>query len=1837
MNNSKSAHAIVERFIFQCLKKFKYRKIVQQNNAAALIQKQFRMHLLRLIWKGYYENTKALKIQRRYRRFRADISENSPRRIMFEYSLNKMRTQKRKGKSEKPPKKKIIIELPPPWKNKKKLSPRQIEDALSDQMSDVKWINQMVMPQFTRYTFGVLEKRDRLRQKDQMFKNRQIPRTFFTFVTRSFDKVSPIVRILLHPPTFHLYIIHKKGIQVMSINPDQDTFVFYPLEYHEHISDVAIDSRSGRLFILLSNWTITVFENGFFTKPRKLSVQKPVIPQKRYMYCDKFGELWIVLTQGKKSAYLLDSLCFSMLKEIRFNLPKDHPVKQIVPLFNKAKLIGFIATSHYGSELFVCNERGKSTNNFAFHRKFTPEFLVTKNHVFTYGFDNKVVIFKRNLDHLVHLKTLEFQAKPLSISFIKDFSLLVVSLSDCTLNFYTTSNEAYSLNIPFAGLPDELAIYAEDVLGKPQSTKSFNMFNRVCFARIQGQATEIITLQYAQNCVFIFCKLDDSEIAIYYLFRKHMKVACACYDVLKYPPTYSSPFQNALRMTRIEHEIIYPSVKRTRKQLERDSLYLQQIGREFEKRFISGFFMKYDSEKAGQILMQSPYRRWCRFLSFCGQDLSLYEFFNLTNLFDITVPSISTPEKLNSFILSSHPSNSIAAVGPFQTTIATKFDIKELSQILDVIKAVFGAQLSEFTSFKAAVLSLDLSVQSIMMKAVVREFNAKAIHRITEIENFVKNKLRNQVIGCGIEELNSKKSKNKPEYPEIIPETVTSILTPRLIKNSLYVMPDPLFETFRYKPTRELNLRQHDIRYCKYGNDYESAKIVPNDHTFALDELSFTRPLAKHKLCVDIAAISPDGEQIVFENPLSYIPLSYILQKNQIKQGKATPIGVARYWLSQLLMIIAAIHEHSVVVRSLLPSNILISNDGSHLMLQTLADACFDGETETPLPYENVHSTWLPPEHWAGKPPTPAFDIFQFGVLMLLILTDYMPPSFGEVIAEHKKYSSKDPMIIAKSRRFFFDPFSEFKFEDFPFMTAKNDELRVLAEVDSKSSFFDIITSCLDIDPSRRPTAAQLLALPFFNIQSQMLNRARGFAYTMIRHVPLSIFVDSVFGTLCNFIDGEFEMQTTNIPTLETAVDILNYFINLWGSGVNISFPIEDSSVPNIVEEIFTQNIFDRIVDYVIKRLRMRFESETNIREDIPFNKLVALFTQFIKSGSTPERFAKIFSSFKYLATGIRGQSDSHRLFCFMHHNVRSLVEYFFTQMPNISRSKLQVSEFYCEHFLQFYDNSRDFAEAFAEQSERRHASSLSFFSTFIDMYPTPDTMKLLIDFRVQHQIEQSLYFSFSTVRFAALELISKILNLECFDPVFFDGFVFHQFPHLLVSDTQPYNEKVLLLSIVHDFFFSRAISCIVSLMTCGILDAILFCSSMHPDRQGYLVWGSNIERPIYKITKELLAETIEKGLTNVIAVIFSSNEFVLMLVRMGVINEPDSKAYYSMIERLKNFDVDQSLITTLKIAENSSLSTITSITRQSHQSFEASLWEIAKFLTTVGEQRYLFSSLFHSVINIWENQGWQIYEPLFEAVIDGMKHGVEDHVQMVLDAISILHRTKLIDCFTEVPKIWVDLIQRDFAEVKKIATTREGDYETLDLYSFKRWQRLAFLKAIICHPNNVMLTELTVHTPFVDFLVNNLLADASKFDITMKIVPNSFVKYNHTYPMRSEATNFIRAILRNRIHCESMFFIISQQLKTSDILAREARLVKKKKERDFRRTSVRILNLLSTKNDAFKINEMIVKSEILAILKEEALNDWENYQMLRNTWDLDSMRARNQVINKIKYLYESL
>lgn len=1825
-NLNKRQLLVLQRFAIKAAHNFRFRRY----KSAIKIQRFFREYLYRKQIQDYVRDRAAIKLQRFWRniiRQNSQSDERKRKRKIITGTLNA--DLNGLGIPHRSKRRFIVPELGPPWKNQnmKKFRDDQIDAMLKEREATYKWCFNLVssVPKKMFQRFDMI---DQIHAKNTEFMNRIVQHNFFVFVPVYRQNIPFSRSFYFHEPSYRLFVVCRKSVAMITIHEDETENESFPIESDGNLIDSAFDKYCGRIYLLFDDWTISVFEHGQFIKPRKLLARRPLPCQKKYIFVDKFGYLWLYCSYLRSSFILIDSLTFSPLTEIFIKLPKDKTLGEIMPMFIKGVPSGYIVYDFEDGKPYMLNKFYDVTfDRFNEFGDKDTKIFVNKEFVVKYGGNScDFVIYDRNGEEIKKRQTIKLECPALHVDYNKRRQLFFISLINNKINIFGLFKRQFQFVIPKESIEPRLQCLYEEAFGgllkRPTYTK--DEFQLLKEYRMISPGYYFRAVQFSTTTFLIVsCSMNGFVNFICMTINEHPIKAFQA-QLMKYPPYHTSPLVVCRRVFDEDFFHVYPLIMRTRKQFDRDSLFNQQVCAEVEKRFILYRLKSFLDSDLPRIILMSPYRRWIRYLSVFKDKLSVYELYNILSNTIIMKMSINTTDKFIRLLIANTNIKNTSNVGIYKCLSGLTFSSDEILIGLEAIANLLSSELKDFNIFRESIHGLDMTFQSFFMKKAANEYNAFVIHKLNEIENVIKNRIKSSE---AIIPLSSKKASKYVVIPDIYPEISKPILLPKLISKPVGLAPNPLFEAYRYRSHRDFDISSNDVKYCSYDKDVENAEIIPLKKDIPIDEISINRGMGQINQMPSIVCISKDGMQLMQQYPANYVPLAYFLESDHFSQGNPQNFLVARYWLMQILIILGSLHKLKVVLRSCLPANFIISLDGTTIQLLTMADAFIPGVDPPDLHWKEQFDYFLPPEYFDGKAASPAFDIYQFGVLMLIIFTGMIPSSFDKVIKKYQKYRDLPVLQILKSPFFYYDPIESLDFHPFPFFTAKNDVLHKMLEIDSNTSLFDVVSSCLDFDPERRPTVRQLLDHPFFNISVNLCNRAKVNALAIVHSTPYSICVKAIFGNLVLHIENELKVDPARAPTLVTAVNILDAFLN--PNETNIPFPIASSSAANIVNEVFEQDYFDKIVDYVIHCLSLRFERGEDVKEDQPFSAVLNLYHQFFRTRVVSDNlFIRVFPSFKRLCTGIWTWHESHSLFSFLHLNMKLLVDFFFLKVSPDVHKKMGISEFYCRNFVQFYDNLRDFSLAFEEKSIKRYTSALNFMKIFIEAYRNEDTKQLLLDFGIAHKIEQSLVFSILPVRLAALELSNELLSFE--SPELFEHLLFNTIAYHIESPNQPFAEKQMMIELCRRLFLSKSFNLILSMIKSGIIESLLVCTSTSiQENTQYTVWGYKEDLPIYKQARNVLTEICTNGISSILQIIMNCKDIAAELEKLNIV-EFGTKKFGDMIRHLDiNNVVEPTLITTMSVAECSPINVVTSMTGQTSQAFQESMTAVARYLVRTGVKEV---SLLKSVIMIWENHKWDLYKPLFDFVNNEfVKYDRQDCVHL---SLRIIQRQTLPDSFLLIPKAFISSARNAYERIKTAVKKRQVDTQIIENYPTERKWRMMMLSAMLmCTDRRIPL--VLYEENFADFIIECLQTPV-KLEVNLRVVPPSFATYNRTYQIRSEAIQFIKIICSKSRHGDSVLGSVVSRVRNGGLLQKEADMLRKIEDREYRKTCIALLQVLSDAEEFFGINSIIVNSDFLMELKEETLLDWEKFQILKNAWK-KSMDNAISIYGRIRCLYDSI
>ena len=216
----------------------------------------------------------------------------------------------------------------------------------------------------------------------------------------------------------------------------------------------------------------------------------------------------------------------------------------------------------------------------------------------------------------------------------------------------------------------------------------------------------------------------------------------------------------------------------------------------------------------------------------------------------------------------------------------------------------------------------------------------------------------------------------------------------------------------------------------------------------------------------------------------------------------------------------------------------------------------------------------------------------------------------------------------------------------------------------------------------------------------------------------------------------------------------------------------------------------------------------------------------------------------------------------------------------------------------------------------------------------------------------------------------------------------------------------------------------------------------------------------------------------------------------------------------------------------------------------------------------------------------------------------------------------------------FIQICNKKYDEIETIANKRIVDMDFVSNYADDRKWRIDMLKAILKNRDKRIANTMETEAHFIENLLK-WLQNPSKVEINLRIVPPSFARFNRTYQIRSEAITFIQIITKQRSPSDLIFLHLSNQIRHNNLFMKEADLLRRIADPNYRKTCVRLLSILSEAEDEFHLNEIIVNSDVLMELKNETLYDWENFQMLKDAWG-KRVDAGKGIYGRVYCLYDS-
>ena len=1429
-------------------------------------------------------------------------------------------------------KKKILIDLPPPWhgKDAKRISQSQMDDMLYDQKNDLKWVLSDISPLFLRAARNELDQRDELYEKNEKYRNRIVQKPFIEIKLRtktSFKASNPLCITFIQSTGMYAMATSSDFIICKTNNfIDDDILAQGHFDVEFPLLDVDVSPSTGFFIGLDNQWTIREFSKGKTIMDYHLKPPNTIPSAKKYISIDTFGFLWVNLLPQQGDILGFDTLTLSPTVKVSYSSFTNlytfaksnisfYPITYKTPL-------GFAGIFTEREELVLFPPDFKIDRHlYNKNLKKVPIFKQQDHRLFVWSEDAMVFGYELNsgVSHMILIGSFQLDSTPVDICATLEPDLIYVACEDNTLRVFLGSAVEYKIRLPNSKMTPKEEDFAEIMLGPQTFTHSCPIYSETVRHRFSSPIAKISAFSLTPTLALLSVAFTNGSLYSLWVFNNQQPVKCCEYHLLHKPTTIESQaaivsqykVENA-KMVKRRHEFtetfnflhqydVFANKGQIQNIFQPKKTETFDITNVVKNITLDSMFPFLPEKEEGKFSCYEVFHYLKRSGILPTKVSSFYHFLKVLapkeDLKESALNAQDPTQELNQGIKSGRNDNNafeplfnimlpVNSKGYWNSIVNYRLDKEKITDIarkMDPL-TLLREQLAQFTlsDLKAKDSVQRKSAAVAMTRKLLSETErnelTKMQDRLSALELLVKFEIMSRtqkvVDASFYENLMNK----------ILPVPAIDIYKPPDSNDVKSVK-------FTVKPNRNplLDRRVHKSIYHtlsvedKFGNTQQPlhAIYIPREKYTPVVKTHFelVRRVsgAMKRVSSDVFGAHEPGIHLNGKNidtrvvialteDIKVLPLSHYLNIHSFLGGNSRLILAARKICSNVLTILYQLHKAGLILRTLYPDNIMLNSQTEQITIGNIYDCQTISGNNLPLPepFNDINNPFLPPEYFTSDPLqfTRGFDVWQFGILLLYILTGYLPPSYGSEMKKNEGckdgffydwlqgaplVSNTSNQVVGSHGECFLQtslspdiPASVLNLEYYtllPYKCAKN------KNYDESKAFLDIIACCLQIDPQKRPSVETLLRTYPFSQNNQIGDILDQYMKNPNERIYVNEFFKPSFDNL-------------SINNFEFAIGIASALIykdEMAPEDEMYSFPIDSQSLEKVAHALFSIHFLDILVKFVLERIEKEIvPSNMKTFRDETFSKLVHFFKRFIASVDRGqgilnpfinEVILSLFATFtgnpylRYSSSELQdnqvnrlrnASTGSAALYVFTNSQLRSTVDYAlksFFILSGISRTD-EHSDLYFKNFMSFGESVLAFANAITHGIEKQRENSLFNMEQLWDDGQSPHIVRLFIDYRVPQMILHCL--STSSSKEDSLMFADKILSvarLKTFDPTYaLVQFSFTQptmFLHL-ASFIQLYNGDhpmmTAALNIIRRVFFGDSPAMVAVIVASDIL-----------------------------------------------------------------------------------------------------------------------------------------------------------------------------------------------------------------------------------------------------------------------------------------------------------------------------------------------------------------------------------------------------------------------------------
>lgn len=1206
-----------------------------------------------------------------------------------------------------PRKRKTIVQLPPPWHDKdpKRLSQSQQDDLLFNQKSNIDWVKKELIPSLLRDCNPMLRERDELLHKNERYQERLVAKSFICPVPRGMKSIGLKTpkQIAFVGDGLLTYVASSVGVVILepqSLTTDniviKDTF-----DIDAPLFDVAIHPTSGQIIGIDSHWVLRLFEHGRTILSYDLKPEVTLPKATKFLSFDKFGLLWVNLFAQRGPMLLIDPL--TMQPTLQINLDNVASVHRfirtaisITPLYYRDQPYGFIGIFSSFSDVYIFSYDFQKSRKLTHPKmKGFPMVKQANQRVFVWSSDSVVYVYelKEYMDGITRVACFKLNSPPTDICATVDPDMIYISCEDYTIHVLLGRTTEHPLRLSESRMERDELKFCDVLLGPITYTKSRNAFKQMAVYKFTSLPTKIAAFAFSDKMTLVSATFESGNICSVWMVNDSQNVKCIDFDSFNYSSPHmsqqlaSSNFNERIKINQKKRSDFFETIEYLNKfDIHANQGLMNNMFNPSSKKFalVKYFFTK-DLRTLYGFLPE---------VDFALRYISAYEVFHFlirTNLLPQNLstfsqfldrfapPEIHKPLPTVDLIL--NPKLPIRTKSYYMSIVDIQFDVKMVTSIVEELDPL--KNLPEMlTKFTIATTFIPNDAKVTRPRRWLSTLEKKCLNGrlnyLSVLEDMVKHELMNRVQ----KDIETRFNVNMVTKIQPIAAIDIHQHAARNDARSIH---------FSKQPNRNplLDEKRHKSIY----DSWSKGNMFGKDDTLQMNLLGILVPsnlfnsksVAAHfdlirrvsNACDKVSSIihsfterlGNSSSLIVMTEDPRALPLSHYLTIHSFLGGTNRLITAARSIFSQVLVILYQLHKAGILMRTVYPDNILLNAANLTVTFGTAYDCqeiLKNGRTVyLPLPKSFAHysNPFLPPEYFHESPGkfTPAFDVWQFGMSLLYVITGFLPVSYGSELMKHldddfrlpKEHHvqidssnplddpplyprpiffydwMKDAPLVSEKERctgdrgecFFTMPAEQknglinttncsyypptiLELNNYKLLPFKNAK----ATFDESKMFIDIIAACLQIEPEKRPTVEELLKTYPFNQTAQITDILDNY----MRTPDPNVFVSQFFQPVMNRLSEE------TFPFAIGIISSLLFFQEQIDDDAPYAFPLDSKATEKVIASLFQLKFIEKLVTFVLERISSTITinnvTPTINYENECFDALHKFFTRFVSS-----------------------------------------------------------------------------------------------------------------------------------------------------------------------------------------------------------------------------------------------------------------------------------------------------------------------------------------------------------------------------------------------------------------------------------------------------------------------------------------------------------------------------------------------------------------------------------------------------------------------------------------------